>query len=90
MGILAKLSDELQRRRVFSTAAIYIVAAWLLVQIADTAFPGMNIPEEAIRYVWIGSILGLPVALVLGWMYDITAKGITRSPPARAGQARAM
>lgn len=87
MGILAKLSDELQRRRVFSTAAIYIVAAWLLVQIADTAFPGMNIPEEAIRYVWIGSILGLPVALVLGWMYDITAKGITRSPPAGAGQS---
>jgi TolB-like protein/Flp pilus assembly protein TadD len=82
MNILTKFANELQRRRVFSTATIYIVAAWLVVQVADTAFPGMNIPEEAIRYVWIAAILGLPIAVIFGWKFDISTKGIKRTPPA--------
>ena len=81
MSFLTNFTNELQRRRVVSTATIYIVAAWLVVQVADTAFPGMNIPEEAIRYVWIAAIIGLPIALIFGWIFDITAHGISRTPP---------
>ena len=31
---------EIRRRRVFLTISIYVVAAWLLMQIADVLFPG--------------------------------------------------
>ena len=34
-------------------AGLYIVGAWLLLQIADMAFPALSIPEESIRFVWI-------------------------------------
>ena len=71
---------ELRRRHVFRVAGIYIVAAWVVVQVADTAFPGMNVPDVAIRYVWFGALLGFPLALVFGWRYDITAQGIVRTP----------
>ncbi len=73
---------DLKRRRVFRVAALYIVGAWVALQVADTAFPGIGIPEAAIRYVWMGAICGLPIALILGWRFDIAAGGIVRTPKA--------
>ncbi len=74
------LFAELRRRHVFRVAALYIVGAWLLLQIADVTFPGLGIPEAAIRYVMIAVLVGFPMALVVGWMYEITHEGIVRTP----------
>ncbi len=82
---LRQIFRELRRRHVFRVAGIYIVAAWVVVQVADTAFPGMNVPEAAIRYVWLAAFLGFPLALVFGWRYDVTAQGVVRTPRADAG-----
>jgi hypothetical protein len=75
---------ELRRRRVFRTAAVYIVAAWAVLQVADLAFQGLGIPGGAIRSVWIGVFAGFPLALIFGWRYEITADGIVRTAPMRA------
>lgn len=79
-----KTIRELRRRGVFRVVALYIVAAWVVLQVADLAFAGLGIPEIAIRYVWIATILGIPIALVFGWRYDITSEGIIRTPPAES------
>ena len=63
--------SELSRRRVFRVAAIYIVGAWAVLQVSDLAFPGLQIPESAIRYVWIGVFALFPLALIIGWRFDI-------------------
>ena len=81
----ARFINETRRRHVFGVLGLYVVCAWVLLQAADLAFPGLGIPESAIRYVWIGAILGLPVAVIFGWRYDITAQGIERTPPVDAG-----
>ena len=73
---------EMRRRHVFRVAGIYIVAGWVVIQVAGAAFPGIDVPEAAIRYVWLAVILGFPLAMVFGWRYDITAGGIVRTPPA--------
>ena len=78
---------EARRRHVFRVAGIYIVAAWIAVQVAATTFPGLDIPDAAIRYVWLAVILGFPIALIFGWRYDITANGIVRTPPAVVDEA---
>ncbi len=70
---------EARRRRVFRVTAIYIVGAWVALQVADLAFPGLGIEESAILYVWIGAILGLPIALFFGWRYDIIGGQIVRT-----------
>jgi len=72
---------ELRRRRVFRTAGLYIVAAWALLQVCDLAFESFGLPDEALRYVWIAAIAGLPLALLFGWRYDVTAAGVRRTPP---------
>jgi len=79
---LKNLLSELRRRRVFRMTAIYIVAGWVAVQVASEVFPAFNIPEGAIRYVWLAVLIGFPVALLFSWKYDITATGIRRTPAA--------
>ena len=76
--------QELRRRRVFNTVALYIVGAWISLQAIGLALPGLNIPDFAIRYAWIAAFLLFPLVLVIGWRYDITKHGIKRTPPASA------
>ena len=66
----------------FRMTAIYIVAAWVAVQIASEAFPAFNIPEGAIRYVWVAALIGFPFAVLFSWKYDFTTSGIRRTPAA--------
>jgi len=81
------LLSELRRRRVFKMTAIYIVAGWVVVQVASEAFPALNIPEAAIGYVWFAVLIGFPIAAVFSWRYDLTTSGIRRTPAAHEEDA---
>ncbi|MGW8369988.1 MAG: hypothetical protein ACWGPN_15095 [Gammaproteobacteria bacterium] len=80
-----KLWQELRRRRVYRLAGLYVVGAWLVIQVADISFPAWGLPETAIRYLFIAAIACFPIALVFSWFYDITSQGIVRTE--RAGEA---
>jgi TolB-like protein len=82
-----RLIAELRRRRVFRTAALYIVGTWLVLQVADVVFPALDIPEQGIRYVLIAAVLGFPAALIFGWFFEISAHGVHRTAPAGAEEA---
>ena len=75
---LGNLFLEARRRRVFRVAGLYLVGAWVLLQISSLALPAFALPDTAIRYVWIALILGFPVALVFGWRYDFVDGRIVR------------
>ena len=80
-----RVLTEARRRRVFRTIGIYVVAAWVAVQVFSEVFPALDIPAGAIRYVWLGALIGLPIAIVFGWFYDVTTDGIVRTAPAVVG-----
>ena len=82
---LRQLVKEARRRRVFRTAGIYVVAAWVAVQVFSEVFPALDIPASAIRYVWLGALIGLPIAIVFGWFFDVTSDGVVRTAPAVVG-----
>jgi len=85
--MLQNLFRELRRRRVFRMTAIYIVASWVVIQVAAEAFPTFNIPEGAIRFVWVAVLIGFPIAVLFSWRYDLTASASCRQPPCH-GQSR--
>lgn len=87
---MKRLFSELQRRRVFQTAAFYIVGAWLVLQVADVVLPALDMPERSIRYVLFGAILGFPAVLVIGWFFDVGAKGISRTMPAKPEESHPL
>ncbi|HUF50969.1 MAG TPA: hypothetical protein VMN60_09065 [Longimicrobiales bacterium] len=72
---------ELRRRRVVRVAVAYAVIAWLIIQVANDVFPALRVPEWAVTLVVVLVLLGFPVALVLGWAYDVTPRGIVRTDP---------
>ena len=79
---------ELKRRKVFRVAAVYLVVAWLLVQVAGTTFEPMGLPPWTLKLVITLAALGFPLACALAWAFDVTAKGIERTPDVvRAGAA---
>jgi TolB-like protein len=73
--------QELRRRRVYRLAGLYVVGAWLVVQVADIVLPAWAVPETAMRYLIIAVTLCFPIAMVFAWFYDITPDGILRTKP---------
>lgn len=86
MGRIGSIASELRRRRVFRTAGLYIVGAWVALQVSDLAFASWGLPDTTLRFVWIAAIALFPLALVFGWRYDITPEGIVRTLPASASE----
>ena len=76
---MANFFAELKRRKVYRVAIAYPVVAWLLIQIATQVFPFFEIPNWAVRLVVLLLALGFPIALLLSWAFDLTAKGIVRT-----------
>jgi eukaryotic-like serine/threonine-protein kinase len=70
-----RLLAELHRRRVPRVAALYCVAAWLAMQVASVVFPALGLPAGAVTVVVVLCILGLPLAVALAWLFDITPEG---------------
>jgi TolB-like protein len=71
--------DELQRRHVWRVTGVYLVAAYAVVQGAATIFPLLNIPNWVATVVVIMAALGLPVAILLAWVFDITPQGLRKT-----------
>jgi TolB-like protein/Tfp pilus assembly protein PilF len=72
--------EELQRRKVYRVAAAYIIAAAGIIQLASAAFPAWELPNWGLRLVIVLLLLGFPIALMLAWAYDITARGVQATP----------
>ena len=74
MGILA----ELKRRNVIRVSVAYLVLAWVVIQVADTVAPALNLPDWILSFVvWTG-IIGFPFAVLIAWVFKLTPEGLIR------------
>ena len=80
---------ELKRRNVYKVAVAYIVGGWALSEGISQVFPVFDVSNAFIRLIVILIIAGLPFALVLAWMFEITPEGIKRTATADAMPASA-
>ena len=74
VGFLA----ELKRRNVFRVAVAYLVAAWLLLQVADIVLDNINAPDWIIQAFMLALAIGLPIALIFAWAFEMTPEGLKR------------
>jgi TolB-like protein/Tfp pilus assembly protein PilF len=73
---------ELKRRRVFRVMAVYGAVAFVILQVADIALPGLGLPEWTITLILALTLLGFPFAVVLAWAFDMTPEGMQRTADA--------
>jgi tetratricopeptide (TPR) repeat protein len=83
---IRRFISEVGRRRVLATTALYIVAAWVAIQVADLSIEA-GLLHWPLRAVFVAAFLGFPIALIIAWFYDITRKGIVRTPPVGAPES---
>jgi TolB-like protein len=81
---MKELLTELKRRSVFRVAAAYAVVAWILIEVSDTIFPRIGLPDWSVTLVIALVALGFPLALFLAWAYELTPEGLKRDAEARA------
>ena len=74
---------ELKRRNVFRMAGLYLVGAWLLVQVAGTVLPMFGAPDWLPRSIVILLALGLLPALIFSWVFEMTPQGLKRDEEVR-------
>ncbi len=67
---------RLRARGVLRVASSYGVIAWLLLQIADVTFEPLGVPRWVLSALIVVAALGLPVAVLLAWFYEITPTGV--------------
>src|SRR5437660_8597720 len=76
--------SELKRRNVYKVAVAYIIAGWAVSQGIAQVFPVFDVPNWVFRLIVLLIIIGLPIALVLAWMFELTPEGIKRTATADA------
>ncbi len=74
MSLLA----ELRRRNVIRVAALYLVTAWLLVQVAGTLLPVIEAPRWVMRALVGFLALGFVPVLAFSWVFELTPEGLKR------------
>src|SRR3981081_1854482 len=77
------LFAELKRRNVIRFAGLYLVGAWLLVQVSSTVLPMFGAPDWLPRSVVILLALGFVPALIFSWVFELTPQGLKRDEDVR-------
>lgn len=72
------LFAELQRRNVIRMAGLYLVVAWLVVQLAEMVLPLFGVPVWVLPGISLILALGLVPALMFSWIYELTPQGLVR------------
>ncbi|HET7202141.1 MAG TPA: tetratricopeptide repeat protein [Steroidobacteraceae bacterium] len=83
---LHRLLSELRRRNVVKVAVSYLVAMWIVLQVAEVTFAPLRFPDWWMTALTIIAIIGLPIVVALAWTYEITPQGVVLDPGSdRAG-----
>ena len=76
---LTRLWQELKRRKVFGVVTTYAATAYIIIEVTNNLVGPLNLP------VWIAKLVilllgtGLPVAVILSWIFDFTPQGIKKT-----------
>ena len=69
---------ELRRRNVIRMAGLYLVGAWLIVQVAATLLPVFEAPAWVMKALVALLAIGFFAALVFAWIFELTPEGLKR------------
>ncbi len=70
--------QELKRRNVIRVGALYLVAAWLLLQLTDVLSSLLPVPEWTGSLVFLLLAVGFFPVMLFAWVYEMTPEGLKR------------
>jgi len=79
--------EELKRRNVVKVVVLYIVASWLILQVADVLSSLLPVPQWTGSLIFIFLALGFPLVMIFSWVYELTPEGLKREREVDRGQS---
>jgi TolB-like protein/Flp pilus assembly protein TadD len=73
---MASVWEELKRRNVVKVAVAYAIVGWLVIEIAATTFPILQLPDWTVTFITMLIALGFPIAIILSWAFELTPDGM--------------
>ncbi len=74
--------QELGRRQVIKVAGLYLVVAWVCVQVAGALKGALALPPWTDTLVTLLLALGFPIACIIAWAFELSPSGLQRTQPA--------
>jgi len=71
--------QELKRRNVIKASLAYLVIAWVLLQVFQFLLPMLGASEWLLPTITLVLAIGLPVWIIISWIYEITPEGIEKT-----------
>ena len=79
MNKLAQFWQEIKRRNVHRSLAIYAGTAFIILEASDIIFPRLGFPDWTIDILLYLLILGSIVTIIVSWIFDVTPKGVEKT-----------
>lgn len=84
---MTRVFAELKRRNVFRVAGVYAVVGWVLAQISTTLEEALGLPLWFDGLIVALLLLGLPIAIVFAWAFEMTPTGVVRTESVPEGES---
>lgn len=78
---------ELKRRNVIRMAGLYLVTAWLVVQVRATLLPVFDAPPWTMKALVMTLAVAFVPALAVAWMFELTPQGFRRDAEVPAAES---
>ncbi len=76
---ISNIIQELKRRNVIKVATAYVIAGWIIIQVSDTVFPRLGLPDWTVTFIIALVGIGFPLSLIFAWAFELTPEGLKKS-----------
>lgn len=86
--LLGRFIAELRRRNVIKVTGVYIIVSWLCLQVASALETALQLPPWTDTLVAVLLALGLPIACIIAWAFEMSPEGLKLTKPSEDGTAQ--
>lgn len=86
---LTSFINELKERKVLRVAVAYIVVTWVVIQVGESTFEALQLPDWSNTLLVVLIMFGFPFALLMAWAFELTPDGIVKDPDGTIGRRMA-
>ena len=78
-GKLTRFWQELKRRKVFGVVTTYAATAYIIIEVINNLIGPFHLPQWMPTLVALLLVAGLPIVVILSWIFDFTPQGIKKT-----------
>jgi tetratricopeptide (TPR) repeat protein len=71
--------QELKRRKVFGVVTTYAATAYIIIEVTNNLVEPLSLPAWIAKLVILLLVAGLPIVVILSWVFDFTSQGIKKT-----------